>query len=621
MGRCQRMYEMYQVLLSNLSIIFLAFIWMYFISKKLKDFSKFYLYVLHIVLYTTVIILLLYNPIQIEDFRFDLRVVILLFLSITYGWRITIPVLIITASWRYYMIGGSVAFESVIYNMTIPVVIGLFFYQNQRKLFSYKKLFILSTSIWLITLLPVTWVDPNGLEILKSIAFVHYLAFTTCFLILYGLYASMIKFEEGEEKVHHLAFHDALTGLPNRYKLMEDLNHSIERCKAHNKELAVVFLDLDRFKFINDSKGHYTGDLLLKHVANRLLKLVREGDIVARHGGDEFIILLEDIEKSKIEEIVKSIHKSFTHPFLLGNDVEFFTSTSIGISLLSKDGDDGETLLINADIAMYRAKKRGKNSYQFYEHRLDNNERKIKLEQGLMKALDKNEFILHFQPQIELDTGERKGFEALLRWNHSEYGILSPLEFIPIAEDTRLIVPIGQWVVESACKQIKYWQNNGLTVYKIAVNVSVLQLQDSSFVEMIKCILHEYQISPQLLELEITESFMQDVKESFMILSQLKEIGVKLSIDDFGTGYSSLHVLSQLPIDYVKIDKSFIKEMTHNPKTAALVKVMMEMGANLGFELIAEGIENEEQAEFLNQIGCRFGQGYLYSPPLPADEI
>jgi diguanylate cyclase (GGDEF)-like protein len=616
------MLHMYQILLSNLAIIFIAIFCMFFISKKLKRLPKFYQYALHIFLYGSVIILLLYNPIRIGDFRFDLRVVILLFLAITYGWRITIPVLMITASWRYMIIGGSVALESVIYNMTVPVLIGLFFYQNQGKVFQFKKLFLLSSSIWLITLLPVTWVTPNGLEILKSIAIVHYLTFTICFLILYGLYVGMIKYEEGVEKVHHLAFHDALTGLPNRYKLMEYLQNSIERCKRNNKELAVIFLDLDRFKFINDSKGHFTGDLILKQVAERLVKNVREEDIVARHGGDEFIVLMEVVQQTQVEEVVKRIHESFTQPFLLDSGEEFFTSPSIGISLLSKDGEDSETLLINADIAMYRAKKRGKNTYQFFVHQQDNNqERKIKLEHGLMKALDKKEFLLHFQPQIKLDTAECKGFEALLRWNHSEYGLVSPMEFIPIAEETRLIVPIGQWVIETACRQIKTWQDKGLPAYKVAVNVSVLQLQESNFVEMIKRILHECKISPQFLELEITESFMQDAKESFTILSQLKEIGVKLSIDDFGTGYSSLHILNQLPIDYVKIDQSFIKEMSISPKTASLVKVMIDMGSKLEFEMIAEGIENEWQAKFLNQNGCRFGQGYLFCRPLPADEI
>jgi diguanylate cyclase (GGDEF)-like protein len=594
---------------------------MTFISRKLTKTPKFILNALHVVLYSSVIILLFYVPIQIGDFRFDLRVVVLLFLAITYGWRVTVPVLMITAIWRYSIIGGSAAFGSIIYNMIIPVLIGLFFYQAKNKLFQFKKLFLLATSIWLVTLLPLTWVHPNGWEMLKSIAVVHYLNFMICFLILYRLYASMIKHEEAEEQVRHMAYHDALTSLPNRYKLLDDLQNLITHSKQYNQDLAVMFLDLDRFKFINDSKGHLTGDLLLKQVAERLTKSVHEGDIVARHGGDEFIILLKDIQQPQAEEVAKRILEGFTHPFKLNDGEEYYTSLSIGISLLSQDGQDSTTLLKKADIAMYLSKKQGKNTYQFFFQSNDNHERKIKLEQGLREALNNNEFIIHYQPQIELKTGELKGFEALLRWNHPKFGIVPPVEFIPIAEETKLIVPIGQWVVENVCSQIKTWHDKGLPLYKVAVNVSAIQFDDKNFVTMVERILNKHQLKPEFLELEITESIMQNIKESFKILVQLKELGVKISIDDFGTGYSSLNVLNRLSIDFVKIDKSFVDEIATSANTASLIKTMIDMGSNLNFELIAEGIEDKIQADFLNENGCRFGQGYLFNKPLPPEEV
>lgn len=365
-----------QILLSNLAIILIAFLSKEFIFKKLTDLPKVILNGLNIILYSFLIICLFYIPVQIDEFRFDLRVVILLFLAITYGWRITVPVLITTVIWRYSIIGGSAAIDSIIYNMIVPVLIGLYFYQG-RKILPLLKQFILATSIWLVTLLPLTWIVPNGFEMLKTIAIVHYLAFVFCFLILYGLYATTIKHEQMEEKVRHMAYHDALTGLPNRYMLINEVEKSITRCKQNNKDLAVLFLDLDRFKFINDSTGHLAGDILLKQVAERLLR-VEDIDVVSRQGGDEFILLLEDIDPSKLKVIVDEILIQFTKPFILNEEDHFSISTSIGISLLSSDGEDREVLIKNADVAMYSAKKSGKNTYQFFSHIDDNLESRLK---------------------------------------------------------------------------------------------------------------------------------------------------------------------------------------------------------------------------------------------------
>lgn len=311
---------------------------------------------------------------------------------------------------------------------------------------------------------------------------------------------------------------------------------------------------------------------------------------------------------------------AFVPPFIIKNR-EFHTTPSIGISLYPRDGQNKETLNSNADTAMYLAKKRGKNNYQFYTHEHgDKLDRKFMLEQTLKKAIEQNEFYLEFQPKLELQTENMYGVEALVRWKHPGLGIISPLEFIPIAEESGLIVPLGRWILQEAGKQNRKWYDSGITV-KMAVNVSAKQFEDPQFVETVHQVLTEYQLPPQYFGLEITESVMQNIHQSSAIIHDLKKLGVKILIDDFGTGYSSLSVLSKLPIDYVKIDKSFVHESTTNPNAASLVKTIVEMAKNLKFELIAEGIENKKQAEFLIKNGCYRGQGYFYSPPLSPAEV
>lgn len=441
------------------------------------------------------------------------------------------------------------------------------------------------------------------------------------FIIVGLLHTLSIRERKNHEaKMNYMAYYDQLTGLPNRVKFHSIVKEAIIRSEKKNLQLAVMFIDLDRFKLVNDTMGHHHGDHFLFKVGERLTESLSSDVTVARHGGDEFILLLENTEESKVQEVAEQISGLFMKPFVL-NEKEFFTTTSIGISMYPDDGKDVNSLMKHAYKAMHAAQKSGYNNYQFYvredDHILD---RKIKIEQGLKRALHNNEFELYYQPQVHLKSKRIVGVEALLRWRHPELGNISPYEFIPVAENTGMIIPIGKWVIQEACKQIRIWQSAGNRI-KIAVNVSALQFEDHQFIELVNDSLSRNLLPPKYLELEITESVMQKINQSFAIIAKLKNIGIKVSIDDFGTGYSSLSVLSSLPIDVIKIDKSFVQNMMSNENTASVVKTIIEMGSNLNFGLIAEGIETEEQAEFLMQNGCHLGQGYLYSRPVTKEEI
>lgn len=341
------------------------------------------------------------------------------------------------------------------------------------------------------------------------------------------------------------------------------------------------------------SMGHEAGDELLKQVAARLLGCVREGDLVSRQGGDEFAILMENSNEEMVREVSDRMIEAFSPPFMIKNK-QFFTTPSIGISIFPLDGHDRETLFSKADTAMYLAKKRGKNNYQFFHHEQGNMmERKIFIEQELRKAIETGQFYLEYQPKLDIQTERIYGVEALARWKHPELDSISPTEFILIAEESGLIISLGKWILNEACKQNKLWQELGINI-KMAVNVSPLQFEDSNFIETVKQIIKKHQLPAQYLGFEVTESVMKDFQKSSLIIQELKHLGVKISIDDFGTGYSSLSVLSSLPIDLVKIDKSFINDIITNASTASLVKTMIEMGRNLKFELIAEGIEEKQ---------------------------
>ncbi|MEH7335043.1 EAL domain-containing protein [Neobacillus drentensis] len=427
------------------------------------------------------------------------------------------------------------------------------------------------------------------------------------------------KRKKAEKTIKTMAYFDTLTGLPNRNRFRQQLNKVLKR--QGEKMLAVLFLDLDRFKIINDTKGHTIGDIILQKVAGKLEMAVESEGFVSRQGGDEFIILLEDINREKASEIAGRILNEFAHPLEVNNQ-EFFVSPSIGISIYPDDGTDEETLIKNADIAMYKAKESGKNNFQFYSSQLNGiSIRKMELENGLRKALEQDQLKLFYQPQMSLTTGEVVGIEALLRWHHPEHGFISPSEFIPLAEETGLIVPIGKWVLKEACEQRKRWEIAGHRDFPIAVNVSVRQFEDDHLIEFISTLLDDIDLMASQLELEITESIMQNLENSTIILNQLKELGVLLSIDDFGTGYSSLSYLKHLPIDKIKIDKSFVDDILYHSNQGMMVKTIIDMGLNLNFTVIAEGIEKEEQVSFLKNNACDIGQGYLFSKPLPADQL
>jgi len=424
-----------------------------------------------------------------------------------------------------------------------------------------------------------------------------------------------------EAKINHMAYHDMLTGLPNRLLFNENLNIAIGQAKYLKESLAVLFVDLDRFKLINDTFGHETGDKLLEQVAERISSTLSEGDFISRQGGDEFLILLTNREISEIEVVASQMLEEVAKPFTLFRH-EFFTTASIGISLFPQDGDTIETLVKNADTAMYQAKDKGKNNYQFYNSDMnDINYKNILLEKNLHKALGQDEFIIYYQPKVSIDTENVTGVEALIRWNNEELGFVAPNEFIPLAEENGLIVPIGEWVLYTACAQNKAWQDAGLPAIKVSVNLSGRQFTSGSLFDTVKDVLDKTGLEPKYLELEITEGIMQNNKATIQTLHQLRELGVSVAIDDFGTGYSSLSYLKHLPINAVKIDKSFVDDIPTKEKDTAITKTIIKLGHYLQLEVIAEGVETREQLEFLKGQGCHSIQGYYYSRPLPANDL
>lgn len=426
---------------------------------------------------------------------------------------------------------------------------------------------------------------------------------------------------KAKEKIKQLAYYDTLTGLPNRNMLNDYFDKLLYNSIDEKQKIGVIFLDLDRFKIINDTMGHTFGDMVLQQFSKRLLECVDKDDIVCRYGGDEFIIILNDTNQIEVAKAAQRIIDEYSHPLIIDGQ-NIYSSTSIGISLYPQNGDDLETLIKCADTAMFYAKEKGRNNYQFYTSSQSKKvSRKMHLENELRKAIENNEFILYYQPQFNIDTGKILGVEALIRWQHSELGLISPAEFIPLAEETGLIIPIGEWVLKTACKQNKGWQESGFSSIYVAVNVSASQFQHKNFIETIKQVLKETKLKPQYLELELTESYIHNIKELMVVMNELKNIGVRLSLDDFGTSYSSLNVLRHLPIDTLKIDKSFVDDIIIDLNTAPIVKTIIDMGNNLKLNVIAEGIENKEQLNFLKQNKCAVGQGYFLSHPLPAEDI
>jgi diguanylate cyclase (GGDEF)-like protein/PAS domain S-box-containing protein len=425
------------------------------------------------------------------------------------------------------------------------------------------------------------------------------------------------------QRMSHLAQHDGLTDLPNRLLFNDRLNQAIALAQRHETRLAVMFIDLDRFKYVNDSLGHAMGDRVLQSVAQRLLSCVRKSDTVSRQGGDEFVVLLTEVAHDAdaahvAEEILRALRVSHR----LDNQ-ELHLTVSIGIVTYPDDGSDADTLLRNADFAMYQAKGNGRDNYEFFQ--ADMNSRAMarqSLENDLHHALQRREFFLHYQPKIDLETGAICGAEALLRWRHPQRGLVSPTQFIPVAEESGLIVPIGQWVLREACRQLEAWHSAGLANFGIAVNTSSVELRSRTFVDSLIAILEGTGIEPRHLQLELTETFlMQDSTSTAAVLNDIRSLGVAIALDDFGTGYSSLSYLKRFPIDTLKIDRSFVEELITESDSASIVNAVIAMGKSLRMRVVAEGVETREQLQFLQEHCCPEGQGYFFSRPIVAGEF
>lgn len=433
----------------------------------------------------------------------------------------------------------------------------------------------------------------------------------------------IIERKQAEEMIHYLSYQDHITSLPNRMLFNDRLSVSLSNAKRNQSLVTVLFLDLDRFKHFNDPLGHDKGDAILRQVANKLKQCLRENDTISRFGGDEFAIILNDV--SRIEDVGKVagriLHKlSETTVF---EEFEFHLTASLGISFYPLDGTTKEELLKNAHSAMYKAKERGGNCYQFYSSEMNDRmfERLI-LENGLHKALDRNEFILYYQPQYDSRTLEITGVEALVRWNHPDLGLVPPAEFIPLSEEIGHIVPLGIWVLYTACKQNKAWQDAGYPPISVSVNLSTKQFKQSNLVQLVSEVLNETGLAPQYLKLELTETdMMENTDDILLTLHQLKNMGIQIMIDDFGKGYSSLSYLKKFPVDILKIDQSFIREIDSNPGEREIVVAILQLAQILDMKVIAEGIETEGQFAFLRKHHCDVMQGYYFSKPLPLSGI
>lgn len=428
---------------------------------------------------------------------------------------------------------------------------------------------------------------------------------------------------ERTAEVNRLAYYDTLTGLPNRTLFIDRLEQAVAVAQRADELLGILFISLDQLKKVNDTLGHLPGDQLMKQVAARLRSCVTEGDTVARFGGDEFAVMLTHVEVAKdVVETIGSIRTALNPPFDLDGQ-ELFATTSVGVSLFPHDGQESQSLLKNAGSALYRAKKSGGDNYRFYTEDMNTKASKqFALETSLRHAIDNEEFVLHYQPRLAVDTLKITGVEALVRWKHPQLGMVSPAEFIPLAEDSGLILPIGEWVLRTACRQNREWQEKGFDPMRVGVNVSARQFHQQYLAEIVLQILEETGLAPKYLDLELTESsIMSNAQATIDVLTKLKERDVTISIDDFGTGFSSLSYLKRLPIDALKIDQSFVRDVTTDPDDAALVMAIVTLAHNLRLQVVAEGVETEEQLRFLHLLRCDEVQGYLFSKPLPAQAL
>jgi diguanylate cyclase (GGDEF)-like protein len=437
------------------------------------------------------------------------------------------------------------------------------------------------------------------------------------------VFRDMTERRRTQERMQHLAYHDGLTGLPNRVLLQDRLERLMAEADRDGDLLALLYLDLDRFKTINDSLGHDIGDQLLVQVADRLNGCVRQADTLSRVGGDEFLIVLKGMRHAEdAARVAQKILTSLAHPITVGSNV-LDTSCSVGISLYPIDGQDTQTLMRNADMAMYHAKEKGRRNYQFFSEDMNTRAvQRMKLENALRRALDRNEFVLHYQPMVNLTSGRIAGVEALIRWQHPHMGLIWPAKFISLAEETGMIMPIGQWVLENACKQMRAWLDAGLPPMRVAINLSAPQFNQIDLAQRIAESLSDARLHASRLQLEVTEGMaMQDPESNGRVLNELKSMGIILIIDDFGTGYSCLNYLKRLPISGLKIDRSFVDGVPTDVNDVAITRATIAMAQSLNLQVTAEGVETETQRDFLGEAGCHEFQGYLFSKPCPAQDI
>jgi diguanylate cyclase (GGDEF)-like protein/PAS domain S-box-containing protein len=438
-----------------------------------------------------------------------------------------------------------------------------------------------------------------------------------------GVFTDISQMKEAQEQINFLAHHDALTQLPNRALFRERFEHALMHARRMKQSIALLFLDLDRFKTVNDTLGHPVGDQVLLEVSKRMTTIIRASDTLARLGGDEFVLLLEEQTNAQHAAVVaRKLIDLFSNPMIIGEH-ELVVTASIGITLYPNDGDDPDLLIRHADRAMYEAKQQGRNTYRFFTQALTEGAlERLKMENDLRWAISRNEMILHYQPIVDLRTRQLQGVEALVRWQHPKQGLIAPALFIELAEEIGIIGDIGQWVLDTACNQLAEWDRDRFPVPRLSVNLSVQQIDREGLVALVSESLRASGLSPQRLELEVTESMlMRNPDLSRAVLSELRTLGVNFAIDDFGTGYSSLAYLKLLPLDRLKIDKSFVRDIGRDSNDEAIVRAIIALSKSLGLESVAEGVERTSQAEFLKRAGSDLAQGYLYSRPLAADEL
>jgi diguanylate cyclase (GGDEF)-like protein/PAS domain S-box-containing protein len=476
---------------------------------------------------------------------------------------------------------------------------------------------------------------PNGSEFIVNLQAEAIFDEQLKALTIVGTAQDISERKRSEREIHRLAYYDSLTGLPNRVLFKDRVTHAIAHAHRYRYHLALLFLDLDRFKIINDTLGHNIGDLLLKHVADRLMESVRHSDSIgrtadanpthelARLGGDEFTVLLTNLrDVQDASKVARRILEALARPFSIGGH-EIFVTVSIGIAIFPADGESVDVLLKNSDTAMYHAKEQGRNNFQFYSNAMnaEANERLV-LEGEVRHATEREEFVVYYQPQVDLRSGRIVGAEALLRWQHPQRGLLTPAEFLQAASDTGMIRTIDEWVLRTTCRQNRLWHQRGLAVPSVSINVSNSLFHGTTLVKAIEDAFAETGLAPDRLELELTESVaMRNVDTSITVLQQLKTMGVQLAIDDFGTGYSSLSYLQRLPVNRVKIDQSFVRELLSRVQPVPIVRAIIAMAHSLQLEVLAEGVEDERQRSILLAEGCDQAQGYLFGRPMPAAEF